>query len=171
MRVAVVGAGVSGLVVAHLLHKAHEVTVFEANDYAGGHTNTIRVDSPNETHHVDTGFIVFNDRNYPNFERLLGKLGVGWQPSTMSFSVSDGVGDFEYSSASANGLFAKRRHLVTPWFHRMVADLVRFNRASRELLDGRAPDVSLYEWLEQHRFSRAFIERLIVPQVSAVWST
>ncbi len=170
MRVAVVGAGVSGLVAAHLLHKAHEVTVYEAMGYAGGHTNTIRVDTPNETHHVDTGFIVFNDRNYPNFERLLVRLGVGWQPSTMSFSVSDGVGDFEYSSASPNGLFAKRGHLLTPWFHRMVADLARFNRAARELLGDRAPDVSLREWLEHHRFSRAFIERLIVPQVSAVWS-
>ena len=71
MRIAVVGAGISGLVVAHLLHREHEITVFEANGYAGGHTNTIRVDTPNETHHVDTGFIVFNDRNYPNFERLL----------------------------------------------------------------------------------------------------
>ena len=170
MRVAVVGAGVSGLVVAHLLHSAHEVTVFEANDYPGGHTNTVRVDTPNETHQVDTGFIVFNDRNYPNFERLLGKLGVDWQPSSMSFSVSDGLGDFEYSSASANGLFAKRAHLVTPWFHRMVADLQRFNRAARELLEDRAPDVSLREWLERHRFSPAFVERLIVPQASAVWS-
>jgi uncharacterized protein len=170
MRIAVVGAGVSGLVVAHLLHPAHEVTVFEANGYAGGHTNTIRVDTPNETHEVDTGFIVFNDRNYPNFERLLRRLDVAWQPSTMSFSVSDGVGDFEYSSASPNGLFAKRAHLLTPWFHRMVADLARFNRAARELLDERAPDVSLRAWLEHHRFSQTFIERLIVPQVSAVWS-
>ena len=114
MRVAVVGAGVSGLVVAHLLHRAHDVTVFEANDYAGGHTNTVRVDTPNETHQVDTGFIVFNDRNYPNFERLLERLGVGWQRSTMSFSVSDGMGDFEYSSASPSGLFAKRAHLADP---------------------------------------------------------
>ena len=129
-----VGAGVSGLVVAYLLHRAHDVTVFEANDYAGGHTNTVRVDTPNETHQVDTGFIVFNDRNYPNFERLLERLGVGWQRSTMSFSVSDGMGDFEYSSASPNGLFAKRAHLLTPWFHRMIADLARFNRAAGSCL-------------------------------------
>src|SRR5262245_60792831 len=104
MKIAVVGSGVSGLVVARLLHEAHDVTVFEASGYAGGHTNTVRVDTPNETHHVDTGFIVFNDRNYPSFERLLRLLGVASQPSTMSFSVSDGVGDFEYSSASPNGL-------------------------------------------------------------------
>jgi predicted NAD/FAD-binding protein len=175
MRIAIVGAGISGLVVAHLLHPGHEITVFEAADYAGGHTNTVRVDTPNQTHHVDTGFIVFNDRNYPAFERLLARLGVAWQPSTMSFGVSDGLGDFEYSGASPNGLFAKRRHLLTPWFHRMVADLARFNRAARDLLspapEGAGPGPSLGDWLDRHRFSRPFIERLIVPQVSAVWST
>src|SRR5580693_9422760 len=126
MRIAVIGAGVSGLVAAHLLHRRHDVTVFEAAAHAGGHTNTIRVDTPNETHEVDTGFIVFNDRNYPNFERLLNTLGVASQPSTMSFSVSDGIGDFEYSGGSPNGLFANRNHLLAPWFHRMVGELVRF---------------------------------------------
>jgi uncharacterized protein len=170
MRIAVVGAGVSGLVSAYLLGREHEVTVFEAGAYAGGHTNTVRVDTPSETHEVDTGFIVFNDRNYPNFERLLSQLGVGWQPSTMSFSVSDGRGDFEYNGSSPNGLFAKRAHLVTPWFHRMVADLARFNRAARELLTGHGDGPSLAEWLEQQHFSRPFIDRLIVPQASAVWS-
>ncbi|HEX8976035.1 MAG TPA: FAD-dependent oxidoreductase [Solirubrobacteraceae bacterium] len=170
MRIAIVGAGVSGLVAAHLLGREHEVTVFEAASYAGGHTHTIRVDTPNETHHVDTGFIVFNDRNYPNFERLLDRLAVASQPSEMSFSVSDGRGDFEYNGASANGLFAKRAHLITPWFHRMLADLARFNRAARSLLhlDGDGP--SLGHWLEELRFSRPFIDRLIVPQASAVWS-
>jgi uncharacterized protein len=174
MRIAIIGAGISGLTVAYLLNGRHQITVFEAGDYAGGHTNTIRVDTPNETHDVDTGFIVFNDRNYPAFDRLLARLGVAWQPSTMSFSVSDGLGDFEYSGASPNGLFAKRRHLLTPWFHRMVADLARFNRAARRLTSASSedggPGPSLREWLESQRFSRPFIERLIVPQVSAVWS-
>jgi uncharacterized protein len=177
MRIAIVGAGVSGLVTAHLLDSSHEVTVFEAAGYAGGHTNTVRVDTPHQTHHVDTGFIVFNNRNYPNFERLLRRLDVATQPSVMSFGVSDGRGDFEYAGASPNGLFAKRAHLVTPWFHRMVADMARFNRAARELLrpgasDARAdgPGPSLGHWLEQQRFSRPFIDRLIVPQASAVWS-
>ncbi len=172
MKIAIVGAGVSGLVTAHLLAPGHEVTVFEAAGYAGGHTNTIRVDTPNETHHVDTGFIVYNTRNYPNFERLLSVLGVATQPSRMSFGVSDGRGDFEYTGASPNGLFAKRAHLVTPWFHRMVADMARFNRAARELLHGSADDhgPSLGHWLEQQRFSRPFIDRLIIPQASAVWS-
>ncbi len=170
MRIAIVGAGVSGLVVAHLLGSEHEVTVFEAGSYAGGHTNTVRVDTPHETHQIDTGFIVFNDRNYPNFERLLGRLGVASQPSTMTFSVSDGRGDFEYNGSSPNGLFAKRAHLVTPWFHRMIADLARFNRAARELLRSRDAGPSLGAWLEAQNFSRPFIDRLIVPQASAVWS-
>ena len=172
MRIAIVGAGVSGLVVAHLLHERHEVTVFEAAGYAGGHANTVRVDTPNETHEIDTGFIVFNDRNYPCFERLLERLSVASQPSTMSFGVSDGTGDFEYSGASPNGLFANRRHLLAPWFHRMVADLARFNRAARELLalEDSGRDLPLAEWLERQRFSRAFIDWLIVPQASAVWS-
>jgi uncharacterized protein len=170
MRIAIVGAGISGLVVAHLLHREHELTVFEAGDYAGGHTHTVRVDTADETLDVDTGFIVFNDRNYPGFERLLRRLDVPSQPSTMSFSVSDTTGDFEYSSASPNGLFAKRAHLVTPWFHRMVADLARFNRAARELIAQPGNDISLGAWLDRQRFSDAFVQRLIVPQVSAVWS-
>jgi predicted NAD/FAD-binding protein len=165
MRIAVIGAGVSGLVAAHLLHRTHEITVFEAGSYAGGHTNTVTVGE----HHVDTGFIVFNDRNYPRFERLLGRLNVPWQPSEMSFSVSDARGDFEYNGSSPNGLFAKRAHLVTPSFHRMIADLVRFNRDARALLASR-DDPSLSDWLAIRGYSKPFVERLIVPQAAAVWS-
>jgi predicted NAD/FAD-binding protein len=170
VKIAIVGAGVSGLTVAHMLHREHEIAVFEAGDYAGGHTNTVRVDTPHETHHVDTGFIVFNDRNYPNFERLLARLGVASQPSDMSFAVSDESGDFEYASTSANGLFAKRAHLAQPWFHRMLADVVRFQRAGRALLARTDGGPSLGHWVEELRFSRPFIDRLIVPQASAVWS-
>ncbi len=165
MRIAVIGSGVSGLVAAHLLHGTHEITVFEAGSYAGGHTNTVAVGE----HHVDTGFIVFNDRNYPLFERLLGRLNVPWQPSEMSFSVSDARGDFEYNGSSPNGLFAKRAHLVTPSFHRMLADLVRFNRDARALLASR-DDPSLSDWLAIRGYSKPFVERLIVPQAAAVWS-
>src|SRR5689334_4218397 len=110
MRIAIVGAGISGLVSAHLLENQHEIVVFEAAAYAGGHTNTIRVDTAYETHQVDTGFIVFNDRNYPNFARLLAELGVEHQPSHMSFAVADERGDFEYSSGSVAGLYAKAAH-------------------------------------------------------------
>jgi predicted NAD/FAD-binding protein len=130
VRIAIVGAGISGLATAHLLHQRHEITVFEAGPRPGGHANTVRVDTEDATYRVDTGFIVFNDRNYPRFEKLLAALKVPSQPSDMSFGVSDG-GDFEYTGSSPNGLFAKRSHLVTPWFHRMVADLVRFNGNAR----------------------------------------
>jgi uncharacterized protein len=170
VKIAIVGAGISGLTVAHMLYREHEIAVFEAGHYAGGHTNTVRVDTPNETHHVDTGFIVFNDRNYHHFEKLLGRLGVQWQPSSMSFAVSDESGDFEYASTSANGLFAKRAHLAKPWFHRMLADVVRFQRAGRELLTAGDAGPSLGQWVEELRFSRQFIDRVIVPQASAVWS-
>jgi predicted NAD/FAD-binding protein len=170
MKVAIVGAGISGLTTAHLLDPSHEVTVFEAAGYAGGHTNTVRVDTPHETHQVDTGFIVFNDRNYPRFQRLLQRLGVASQASTMTFSVADQRGDFEYSGASPNGLYAKRSHLITPWFQRMLVDWTRFNAAARALVCGDQDGPSLGRWCEQQRFSRPFIERLIVPQASAVWS-
>src|SRR3954453_22628763 len=170
MRIAIVGAGISGLAVAHLLHREHDLTVFEAGAYAGGPTKTIRVDTEHATHHVDTGFIVFNDRNYPSFERLLDRIGVESQPSTMSFAVSDANGDFEYSSASANGLFAKRSHIATPRFHRMLAEVRRFQRAARELLRSGGAGPSLRDWLDELCFSSEFVERVIVPQASAVWS-
>ena len=169
MRVAVVGAGVSGLVAAHLLHEHHEVTVFEAAAYAGGHTNTVAVETDGARYDVDTGFIVFNDRNYPRFQRLLGDLGVATQRSDMSFGVSDAEGDFEYASTSPNGLFAKRGHLGAPAFYRMVADVPRFQRAARALLrSDRNP--SLRDWLAEHDLSEPFVERVIVPQAAAVWS-
>ncbi len=171
MRIAVVGAGVSGLVAAHLLRREHEVTVFEAAGHPGGHANTVRVETERDSYDIDTGFIVFNDRNYPVFERLLDELGVLSQPSDMGFSVSDERGDFEYNGSSLNGLYAKRDHLLRPWFHRMIADLVRFNRAARRLLDEpAADDPSLREFLARGGYSQPFVDRLIVPQVAAVWS-
>jgi len=169
-RIAIVGTGVSGLVAAHALQPAYDVSVFEANGYAGGHTNTVRVVTEDAEHDVDTGFIVFNDRNYPNFERLLGSLGVASQPSEMSFSVSDEAGAFEYSGSSPNGLYATRRHLVSPAFQRMVADYVRLNRAAPALLAAPGEGPSLGQWLEDQRFSSLFVDRLIVPQAAAVWS-
>ncbi len=169
MRIAIVGAGISGLAAAHLLHREHEIVVYEANAYAGGHSNTIRVDSEYETHHVDTGFIVMNDRNYPNFTRLLERLGVATQPTHMSFSVKGEDEDFEYSG-TPRGLFCQPRNLLSPRFQRMIVDLLRFNRELRLLLRHEETGQSLEEFLARHRFSRAFVERLIVPQVSAVWS-
>jgi uncharacterized protein len=168
MRIAIVGTGVSGLVAAHELHREHEVVVYEAADRLGGHSNTVEVEDEAGSQSIDTGFIVFNDRNYPNFEALLDELGVAGQPSHMSFSVSDG-GRFEYSGTPW-GLFARPAHLLSPSFLGMLRDWRRFNREARELIgmNGTAP--SLGVWLEQRGFSRHFVERLIVPQASAVWS-
>ena len=169
MRVAIVGTGISGLAAAHRLHPRHDIAVYEANHYVGGHTNTIRVDLPGETQWVDTGFIVLNDRNYPRFSALLEELGVATQPSRMSFSVADGRG-FEYAG-TPRGLFARRAHLADPRFLRMTRDLLRFNREARSLLatsPGEGP--SLREFLARGGYSEWFVERLIVPQAAAVWS-
>ncbi len=170
MRIAIVGAGVSGLVAGHLLHREHDLVLYESSYYAGGHANTVRVDTPLGSHHVDTGFIVLNDRNYPNFTRLLKRLGVATQPTHMSFSVNAEAEDFEYAG-TPRGLFCQPRNLVSPRFQRMLLDLLRFNRELRRMLArDQLTDESLGEFLERRRFSSAFIERLIVPQVSAVWS-
>ncbi|MGA2320272.1 MAG: FAD-dependent oxidoreductase [Solirubrobacteraceae bacterium] len=169
MRIAVVGAGVSGLLAAHLLHREHDIVVYEANSYAGGHTNTLRVQTGRSSQLIDTGFIVMNDRNYPNFTRLLERLGVGTQPTHMSFSVKAEEEDFEYAG-TPRGLFCQPRNLLSPRFQRMIADLIRFNRELRRLLSHEETGESLEGFLTRHGFSQMFVERLIVPQVSAVWS-
>ncbi|HEY5155037.1 MAG TPA: FAD-dependent oxidoreductase [Acidimicrobiales bacterium] len=179
MKVAIIGTGISGLVCAHLLDPHHEITVFEANDYIGGHTNTVSVEVPDahgqpERHDVDTGFIVYNERNYPNFVRLLDQLGVATQPSPMNFSVSDPRIGLEYRATNLNTLYAQRANLAKPWFHRMLADIVRFNRAARRLLaDGGADagqDLSLEEFLTRGRYSAAFVERFLIPLGASIWS-
>jgi len=165
-----VGSGISGLVAAHRLHPEHDITLYEANDYLGGHTNTVRVDLAHETHWIDTGFIVLNDRNYPSFQPLLAELGVPTQASRMSFSVSDGQGDFEYAG-TPRGLFAKPSHATDPRFLGMIRDLVRFNREARTLLDlGAAEGPSLRQFLREGGYGDWFVNRLIVPQACAVWS-
>jgi uncharacterized protein len=170
VRVAIVGAGVSGLVCAHRLAAEHDLTVFEAERRPGGHANTVCVDLGEETHWVDTGFIVLNDRNYPGFEALLADLGVATQPSDMSFSVSDERGRLEYNGSSLNGLFANRANAVRPAFLRMVRDLVRFNREAPTLIGLNGSGPSLGDFLDDGGYSREFVDQLIVPQASAVWS-
>ena len=170
MRIAIIGTGISGLTAAHLLHPEHEIVVYEAGDHVGGHANTIRVDTDDATWDVDTGFIVLNDRNYPRFEALLDELGVARQPTNMSFSVSAEDEDFEYSSGGVRGLLAQPSNLARPRFARMVADYVRFNRVARALLDDAGDERSLGAFLADEGFSPWFVERLIVPQASAVWS-
>jgi uncharacterized protein len=170
VRIAIIGAGISGLTAAHLLHPEHEIVVYEAGDHVGGHANTVRVDTEDATWQVDTGFIVLNDRNYPRFEALLDHLGVARQPTDMSFSVSAQDEDFEYSSGGLRGLVAQPSNLARPRFLRMVADYVRFNRAARALLADADDERSLGAFLQDEGFSPWFVERLLVPQAAAVWS-
>jgi predicted NAD/FAD-binding protein len=167
MRVAVVGAGVAGNVAAwHLDREGHDVTVFEAASHVGGHTHTHQVDGLA----IDTGFIVFNDRTYPNFVRLLGELGVDSQPSSMSFSVRNEASGLEYNGSSFNALFAQRANLVRPAFVRMLADIVRFNREAPRLLEA-AGELPLGEYLAANRYSPGFIDDYLVPMGAAIWST
>ena len=170
MRVAVIGSGISGLVVAARLHREHAVTVFEANSYAGGHTNTIDVDWQGRRFAVDTGFIVFNDWTYPRFISLLNDLGVEYQSSNMSFSLRDERSGLEYNGTSLNTLFAQRRNLLRPSFLRMLWDILRFNRESVALLAGGDDALSLGEYLDRGGYSHAFREQYIVPMGMAIWS-
>jgi predicted NAD/FAD-binding protein len=172
MRIAIVGSGISGLVSAHLLHPHHEITLFEADSRLGGHTNTVRVDLPDETHHVDTGFIVHNDRNYPHFVALMEELGVATQPSDMSFSVSDARTGMEYRGTNLNTIFAQRQNLVRLGFWRMLGGIVRFNREAKALLaDPDADrDESLRDFLARRGFRPRFVEQFLVPLGASIWS-
>ncbi len=170
MKIAIVGTGISGMVTAYLLHRDHEITVFEAADYIGGHTNTIDVQMNGQTYAVDTGFIVFNDWTYPNFIALLKKLGVETQASDMSFSVKCEQTGLEYNGTSMNTLFAQRRNLLRPSFYRMIRDILHFNRESVELLNQPEPGPSLGAYLETNRYSSEFIDHYIVPMGAAIWS-
>ena len=170
MKIAVIGTGISGMMAAWLLNPQHELTVFEANDYIGGHTHTVPVEVAGQTYAIDTGFIVYNERTYPNFCRLLDRLGVVTQPSEMSFSVKCERTGLEYCGSNLNTLFTQRSNLFRPSFLRMLLDILRFNRESLHLLDEGQPDVTLGDYLDQHRYSRPFREHYLIPMGAAIWS-
>ena len=128
MRIAIIGTGIAGNVAAWKLRDRHDITVYESGSYIGGHTNTIDVDEAGRRLAVDTGFIVFNEKTYPNFIRILDEIGQASKPTEMSFSVHDAGGRIEYNGSSLNGLFAQRRNLLRPSFYRMVRDILRFFR-------------------------------------------
>ena len=172
MRIAIVGSGISGLVCAWLLNRQHEITVFEASDWIGGHTHTVDIELQGRQYAVDTGFIVFNDWTYPNFIRLLDQLGVDSQPTEMSFSVHDPKSGLEYNGNNLNSLFAQRSNLLSPGFLGMLRDILRFNReATNELQQGHiAADTTLGEYLAARRYGQRFIDHYIIPMGSAIWS-
>ncbi|MGE5816343.1 MAG: NAD(P)/FAD-dependent oxidoreductase, partial [Acidobacteriota bacterium] len=170
-RVAVIGAGISGLAAASLLSRRHRVDVFEQERRLGGHTNTVLVDGPNGTVPLDTGFLVHNDRTYPNLVRLFGELGVATRDSDMSFAVSCRRSGLEYSSRGANGFFAQRRNLMRPSHLSLLGEIMRFNREAPALLG--APDAerqTLGDFLESRRFGESFTHRYLFPMASAIWS-
>jgi predicted NAD/FAD-binding protein len=168
MKIAIVGAGISGLVTAYLLHQEHDITLFEANERIGGHTHTVDVPGPGGHVSVDTGFIVFNERTYPNFIQLIDQLAVAWQPSDMSFSVHCEKTGLVFSPSTFNSLFAQRRNLIRPTFYRMLLDAVRFRKAS--LTPSDLDDVPLATYLSRNKYSQAFIHQFIVPMGAAIWS-
>lgn len=170
MRIAIVGAGVSGLVAASRLAKRHDVTVFEASDWIGGHTHTVDVEHEGRRYAVDTGFIVYNDRNYPSFGALLAEHRVKTRPTRMTFGFASARTGLEYSGSSLDGLFAQRRNLVRPAFWGMLAEVLRFFRAARALLAQPDPSLSLGDFLDREGFARAFQEEHLLPMGAAIWS-
>ena len=175
-RIAVVGAGISGMAAAHFLGRRHDVWLLEREARLGGHTHTVHVDTPRGTLGIDTGFIVFNERNYPRLIALFDELGVESQPSDMSFSVSDRRTGFEYSSRGANGFFADRANLFRASHFRLLAEIRRFHRRARVLLDGpesagEGESVGARRVARREGFSEAFAARFLYPMASSIWST
>ncbi|MBQ4849705.1 NAD(P)/FAD-dependent oxidoreductase [Pseudoalteromonas sp. MMG012] len=174
-NIAIIGSGISGMTAAYLLSKVpnHNVTVFEKNDYVGGHTATVDVEVDGQMHAIDTGFIVFNDRTYPKFEKLLSEIGISRQPTQMSFSVQNTQSEFEYNGHTFTSLFAQRRNIFRPTFWRLLYDIVRFNKLCKQLFYGN--DYSRYSTLgallTQHNFNEFFKTHYILPMGAAIWST
>lgn len=171
MRIAVIGAGISGLVAARELATAHEVHVFESEGRLGGHTHTVPVDGRDRTWPVDTGFIVFNPRAYPRFCRLLDELGVASQETTMSFSVHDERTGLEYNGGSWMGLFSQKRNLFRPSFIRMLADIRRFHEDAARWLEESPEDLcSVRSWVASRSYGSAFADHYLVPLGASLWS-
>ncbi|MDE2307965.1 MAG: FAD-dependent oxidoreductase [Xanthomonadaceae bacterium] len=171
MRIAVVGSGIAGLASAWLLSRKHEVTLFEANDYFGGHTHTHDVEQAGRPYRIDSGFIVHNPVHYPLLTRLFEQLGVTSQPTTMSFSVHSEASGLEYNAATLDTLFCQRRNLLSPRFLGMMRDLVRFYREAPALLLLQGDVTTLGTYLEQHRYGAAFRDEYLIPMASALWSS
>jgi predicted NAD/FAD-binding protein len=171
VRIAIVGTGIAGNVAAWKLRSDHDITVFEAADYVGGHTNTTDVVEGGRRLAVDTGFIVFNDRTYPNFISILDELGQAAKKSVMSFSVRTEDDTLEYNGASLNALFAQRRNILRPPFYRMIRDILRFNRSAPEALDSEDESQTVGGYVLKHGYGREFLDCYLVPMAAAIWSS
>ena len=171
MRIAVIGSGIAGLASAWWLSQRHEVVLFEANDYLGGHTHTHTVEQAGREYRIDSGFIVFNPEHYPLLCGLFDELGVASQPTTMSFSVHSERSGVEYNATSLATLFCQRRNLVSPRFWGMLRDLARFYREAPALLEGDDAGPTLGEYLQRGGYGAAFRDEHLVPMASALWSS
>ncbi len=171
MKIAVIGGGISGIYAAYKLSPAYEVTLYEADGYLGGHTDTHHVTVDNDVCSVDTGFIVFNKEHYPLFSSFIDELNVKSQPSDMSFSVSDRNADLEYNAGSLSGLFCQQRNLLRPGFYRMLLDLLRFYKQCPELLAADDNDLTIGSYLQARGYGQQFIDNHIIPMASALWSS
>ncbi|MFW8592438.1 NAD(P)/FAD-dependent oxidoreductase [Glaciecola sp. 2405UD65-10] len=172
-KVAIIGTGIAGMTSAYLLNDKADITVYEANDYIGGHTATKSVEHKGNTYAIDTGFIVYNEWTYPNFIKLMGKLGVVTQPTEMSFSVKNQANGMEYNGNTINSLFAQRRNILSPRFWRLVLDIVKFNKVCKAHIEaGKDSDnISLIDFIQQHNLSDTFTKNYILPMCAAIWST
>ena len=172
-NIAIIGSGISGLTSAYLLSQKHKVTVFEKNDYIGGHTATVDIDYHQTSYQLDTGFIVFNDKTYPNFLKLLAQIGVEKQPTEMSFSVQNCQTGLEYNGHNLDTLFAQRRNIFRPNFWRLIREIVRFNKVCKQAFADNdfSENLTLGDFLKQQGFSDFFAEHYILPMGAAIWSS
>ena len=171
MKIAIVGTGISGLISAYLLNSIHEVTLFEAESWIGGHTHTVPVTFEEDVHWVDTGFIVFNDKNYNNLNKLFNLLSIPVQDSCMSFSVTCEKTGLVYSGSNLNGFFAQRRNIVEPSFYKFFYEIQRFRVLSLKFLSNKQDSSeTLNEFLSKNKFSDFFVKKYLIPMLSAIWS-
>jgi len=170
--IAIIGTGIAGMACGHFLHPRYDLTVYERNDYAGGHTNTVLVSEEGRTIPVDTGFMVYNEVTYPELTKLLAALNVETKPTSMSFSVQHVPSGLEFCGSGLNGLFAQRKNLVKPRFWKLLWEINRFNAEAPKILDDpKYEDYSLKTYAEEMGFSREFLDKYLIPMSSAVWST
>lgn len=170
-RIAIIGSGISGQTCGYLLSQQHNVTLFEANNTLGGHTATIDIEIDGKSLAVDTGFIVFNDRTYPNFIKMMDQIGIKSKPTEMSFSVKNASTGLEYNGHSINTLFAQRRNLVNPKFYYFIYEILRFNKLSKKAQAANDNELgTLGEFLDKHGFSEFFATHYVLAMTAAIWS-
>lgn len=171
MKIAIIGTGISGLTCGYHLHKQHDITLYEANDYIGGHTATVDVELEGRMYSVDTGFIVYNDKTYPNFIKMMNEIGVSGKETEMSFSVRNDNQGLEYNGHTLRTLFAQKRNLFSPTFYRFIFEILRFNQTVKSSLYQDEDELTLGEFLENNAFSDYFCENYILPMGAAIWSS